>query len=163
MGMNNKKSNIIFDAYGIDITENENINEILDYSVVLSAIAKVLINYRKEADITQKDLAKKLNIRQSMISKLESGEYNPTLKMLLKISYKLEKNSELFLIIIENIRKTITKTKQYKELKRNLMFKNVKVINDYVYKYDEQYVFIDLSIKDKTNNDRYKYRCAVRS
>ena len=40
-------------------------------------------------NLSQKQLAKKLGISQSMVSKLESGEYNPTVEQLWKISKKL--------------------------------------------------------------------------
>jgi transcriptional regulator with XRE-family HTH domain len=36
-----------------------------------------------------KELSKKLNVSQSMVSKLESGEYNPTVEQLWKICDKL--------------------------------------------------------------------------
>ena len=64
-------------------------------------------------------------MKQSKISKLESGEYNATLKMLLKISYTLEKDSSLFLDIIENIKKVLIRKKQYNEINLN---------KDYIYK-----------------------------
>ena len=40
-------------------------------------------------NLSQKQLAKKLGISQSMVSKLESGEYNSTVEQLWKISKKL--------------------------------------------------------------------------
>ena len=45
--------------------------------------------------MTQKDLANKLNITQAMVSKLESGEYNPSIGFLFKISKKLDWKFEL--------------------------------------------------------------------
>lgn len=157
--MENNKINIVFDPYEMDIIEKAHINELMDYSVIISEIANALIKYRQSLQITQKQLAKELNMRQSMISKLESGDYNPTFKMLLKISYKLEKNSNFFLDVIENIRKRIEKTIQYKECKNALKYSDFKTNNR---KYSSNVVFIynDL-IQNKRecfNKDGYKYK-----
>lgn len=107
----------LFDPYSIEIEESSEVNEILNYSDILTEIARTLIDYRNKNKLTQEDLAKKLNMNQSMISKLESGRYNATFKMLLKISYTLEKNSHLFLKIIEDIRNVL----EYKEEYKNIM------------------------------------------
>lgn len=61
----------------------------LELEKLLIDIACKFINYRAQHNLTQKDLAKKLQITQAMISKLESGDYNPTVKMLYDISHKL--------------------------------------------------------------------------
>ena len=107
----------LFDPYSIEIEESSEVNEILNYSDILTEIARTLIDYRNKNNLTQEDLAKKLNMNQSMVSKLESGRYNATFKMLLKISYTLEKNSHLFLKIIEDIRNVL----EYKEEYKNIM------------------------------------------
>lgn len=165
-----KNNKIIYDLYEESIEESDNLQELLDYSDILIEIAKSLIEYRKKMGITQKELSKKIKIRQSMISKLESGEYNPTLKMLLKISYKLEKDSEFFLVIIENIRKKIESKKQYKELRKSVNYnnyKNVKILNKVVICSENKYTFIDiknsLSIKNNynENNNNYCYRISM--
>lgn len=56
---------------------------------ILVDIAVSLINYRVKNNLTQKDLAQKLGCTQAMVSKLESGEYNPTIEQLWKISSAL--------------------------------------------------------------------------
>jgi len=56
---------------------------------ILSEISLTLIKYRLKNNLTQKDLADKLELSQSMISKLESGDYNPSISQLWKISKKL--------------------------------------------------------------------------
>ena len=54
-------------------------------------IVKQLIRSRSELNLTQKELADKIGIKQSNISRLESGEYNPTLGFLKKVASGLGK------------------------------------------------------------------------
>lgn len=51
-----------------------------------------IIRARKEQNITQAELAKRIGTQKSNISRLESGNYNPTLDMLIKIARALGKN-----------------------------------------------------------------------
>lgn len=48
-----------------------------------------LISYRLKKGYSQAQLAKKLNTKQSAISRLESGNYNPSLEFLNKVSTAL--------------------------------------------------------------------------
>ena len=59
---------------------------------LLVDIASEFINYRVDHHLSQKELAEKLHISQSMVSKLESGEYNPTVRFLAEIAQKLSWN-----------------------------------------------------------------------
>lgn len=52
-------------------------------------ISKLIKEIRKNNNLTQKELADKLEITQAMVSKLESGEYNPSIGFLFKIASKL--------------------------------------------------------------------------
>lgn len=49
-----------------------------------------LINARLESNLTQKELAQKCGIKQSNISRLESGKSNPTIRFLEKIADSLD-------------------------------------------------------------------------
>ena len=54
-------------------------------------IIKQLIRERSTQNLTQKDLAERVGLKQSNISRLESGDYNPTLEFLQKIAKGLGK------------------------------------------------------------------------
>ena len=128
----------LFDPYSVDIQEDSKINEILDYTDILAEIAKELINYRKKNNLTQEQLANKLNVNQTMVSKLERGNYNATFKTLLRISYKLEENSDIFLETLQNIRKILIEKENYKNKKMNIVCKINMENSNYIFfmKYD---------------------------
>lgn len=54
------------------------------------SISKFLVDYRVDNEMTQKQLAEKLNVSQVMISKYENGDYNFTLKKICEISEFLD-------------------------------------------------------------------------
>ncbi len=57
----------------------------IEYNEILFIISKELVNYRDENKLKQEDLAKKLNVSQVMVSKMESGKYNYTIKTLVNL------------------------------------------------------------------------------
>lgn len=61
----------------------------LEFADLLVEISCQFIKYRLNNNLTQKDVADKLNISQAMVSKIESGDYNPTLDFLFKVAKKL--------------------------------------------------------------------------
>jgi predicted transcriptional regulator len=54
------------------------------------ALIRALIRKRLEAKLSQAELAKKVGTKQSAISRLESGNYNPTIGMLRKVAEALD-------------------------------------------------------------------------
>ena len=54
------------------------------------AIIRQIIRQRINLKMSQKELAKKLGTKQSAVSRLESGTYNPTLSFLKKLSKALD-------------------------------------------------------------------------
>jgi transcriptional regulator with XRE-family HTH domain len=54
-------------------------------------IIRQVIQSRTEQNITQKELADRIGIKQSNISRLESGNYNPSLEFLKKVASGLGK------------------------------------------------------------------------
>ena len=104
--------NNLFDANSIKIDQDtSSIDDILDYEQVLLCISRAITNYRINNNLTQEELAKKLNVNQVMISKLERGNYNPTIKMLYNISQKLTNSSSLFIDLLKDIITNLYKTK----------------------------------------------------
>lgn len=54
-------------------------------------IIEQLIKERSIQNLTQKELAERVGLKQSNISRLESGDYNPTIEFLQKIAKGLGK------------------------------------------------------------------------
>ncbi len=54
-------------------------------------IISQIINARKEQNMTQEELAKRVGTQKSNISRLESGNYNPSLDFLIKVARSLGK------------------------------------------------------------------------
>lgn len=54
------------------------------------ALVEMLIKKRLEKKLTQAQLAKKIGTKQSAISRLEQGSYNPSLQFLKKVSLALD-------------------------------------------------------------------------
>lgn len=53
------------------------------------ALIRSLIQKRIERGFTQEELARRIGTKQSAISRLESGEYNPTIGILRKVAKAL--------------------------------------------------------------------------
>lgn len=57
-----------------------------------------IIRARKELNLTQAELAKRVGTQKSNISRLESGNYNPSLDFLIKVSSALGKKVSIQLM-----------------------------------------------------------------
>ncbi|MHA1251769.1 MAG: helix-turn-helix domain-containing protein [Candidatus Helarchaeota archaeon] len=53
-------------------------------------LIKMIIRKRIEKGLTQKELARKIGTKQSAVSRLESGTYNPTISFLEKVAEALD-------------------------------------------------------------------------
>ncbi|MCD5414062.1 MAG: helix-turn-helix domain-containing protein [Clostridiales bacterium] len=97
--MNNKRNKLILEnAWNlVDELDGGELDDEFELDDILTDISFKLIDYRIENNLTQKQLASKLSVSQAMVSKLESGEYNPTVELLFKISKKLEWKFEIIL------------------------------------------------------------------
>ena len=54
-----------------------------------------IIKARKEQNMTQAELAKRVGTQKSNISRLESGNYNPSLDFLIKVTQSLGKELKI--------------------------------------------------------------------
>ena len=54
------------------------------------AVIEMVIKKRIERGLSQKELAQKIGTKQSAISRLESGDYNPSLSFLQKVGEALD-------------------------------------------------------------------------
>ena len=58
-------------------------------------IAEKVIQARIEAGLTQTELAQRIGTRQANISRLESGTYNPSIELLIKVAEATGKQLEV--------------------------------------------------------------------
>ena len=77
------------------LLQNPEVNAEYEKLKVLYDIKKEIIKLRIEQGLSQKDLATKVGTRQSAISRLESGEYNPSIEFLNKVAHALGKELEV--------------------------------------------------------------------
>lgn len=62
----------------------------------MTNLTNILKIYRESAGLTQKELAKKVNVRRETIVHLENNRYNPSLELALEIAH-------LFNVSVEDI------------------------------------------------------------
>lgn len=117
----------------IDELADEQTKERFELDDILYDISMKIFDYRISKGWTQKLLAEKLGIKQSMVSKLESGEYNPTVEQLCKISKKLGWNFELILKDKEEVETNVWENvnEEYNELESKGAKAQVSIEFDY--------------------------------
>lgn len=78
-----------FEEYFESLLKDESKAGIYLFYDLLAQIGGELIDYRLRNGLTQEDIAKKLGISQVRVSKIENGEWNPSLKTLAMYISKL--------------------------------------------------------------------------
>ena len=81
-----------FTSVKIQLLKNKEIKQKYDELGPEFLFIQSLIEKRLQKGMTQTDLAKKIGTKQSAISRLESGTYNPTLDFLKKVADALDMN-----------------------------------------------------------------------
>lgn len=103
---------------------------ISNYIQILGLISDEIKDYRAEFNLTQKDLAEVLDVNQAMVSKLEKGLYNPSIKFLTKLWNTLDTKS--YNVASSMINKISNIVKESYELKyNNSRYENVTMIRKY--------------------------------
>jgi len=95
--MNYKKLGIPFEEVKKRLLADRKVKDAYDEMAPIYEIIRQIIQARIEQNLTQADLAKKMDTRQSNISRLESGNYNPSLNFLRKVALSLGKNLHIFM------------------------------------------------------------------
>jgi predicted transcriptional regulator len=77
------------------INSNPEVVKELEKNAVEYQVVREIVKARKELNLTQAQLAQLVGTKQSNISRLESGEYNPTIEFLSKIAQAMGKNLDI--------------------------------------------------------------------
>lgn len=85
------KAGVPFDSIKSELMLDNEFKEEYDRLKPRYDVISQIIEARKENNMTQSDLAKKVGTQKSNISRLESGNYNPSLDMLIKVARCLGK------------------------------------------------------------------------
>jgi DNA-binding XRE family transcriptional regulator len=80
------------------ILKNEEVKNELKMNEAEYKIIEEIIMARKEKNLTQRDLAELIGTKQSNISRLESGNYNPSLDLLNRIAMAVGKELEVRMV-----------------------------------------------------------------
>ena len=80
------------------ILENKDVRKEYDLMEAEYKIIEEIIMARREKNLTQKGLAQLIGTKQSNISRLESGNYNPSLDFLQKIALAMDKKLEVRMV-----------------------------------------------------------------
>ena len=80
------------------ILENKEVQKEYELLEAEYKIIEEIITTRRERNLTQKGLAELIGTKQSNISRLESGNYNPSLGFLQKIAFAMGKKLEVRIV-----------------------------------------------------------------
>jgi transcriptional regulator with XRE-family HTH domain len=70
--------------------QDEEVKKVYDESGPEFELVRLIIEKRNEQGLTQEELARRIGTRQSAVSRLEKGDYNPTLSFLRKVARALD-------------------------------------------------------------------------
>ena len=86
------KAGVSFDSIKKDLMMDDEFRDEYKKLQPRYEIISKIVEARKEKKMTQSDLAKKVGTQKSNISRLESGNYNPSLDFLIKVANCLGKD-----------------------------------------------------------------------
>lgn len=82
---------MLFDEYKEQLLKDPEFKQAYDDLAPEYQIIRAMIAARQELQISQQDLSQRTGINQSHISRLENGNYNPSLKFLKRVAAGLGK------------------------------------------------------------------------
>ena len=85
------KASVSFETIKNELMKDEEFKSEYERLKPRYEIISQIINARKEQNMTQEELAKRVGTQKSNISRLESGNYNPSLDFLIKVARSLGK------------------------------------------------------------------------
>ena len=85
------KISVSFEAVKDELMQDEELRSEYEKLKPRYEIISQIIDERKLQNITQAELAKRVGTQKSNISRLESGNYNPSLDFLIKVARSLGK------------------------------------------------------------------------
>ena len=80
------KPGISFESVRTELMQDEEFKKEYERLQLRYEVISQLIDARKEQNLSQAELAKRVGTQKSNISRLESGNYNPTLDMLVRVA-----------------------------------------------------------------------------
>jgi DNA-binding XRE family transcriptional regulator len=80
------------------IAQNKEVQNELKNNEIEFKIIEGIISARQEKNLTQEKLAEMIGTKQSNISRLESGNYNPSVEFLSKIAHAFGKELEIRMV-----------------------------------------------------------------
>lgn len=89
------KTSVSIESIEKELFQDENFKEEYDKLQPRYDLISQIITARKENNMTQAELAKRVGTQKSNISRLESGTYNPSLDFLIKIARGLGKELKI--------------------------------------------------------------------
>ena len=89
------KASVSFDSIKEELMLNKEFEAEYERLHPRYEIIHQIINARKELNLTQSELAKRIGTQKSNISRLESGNYNPSLDFLIKVAHSLGKELKI--------------------------------------------------------------------
>ncbi len=98
--MNNLQSFLDEALKEVEFSDNTINEKVVDYNIQ-SEISALVMFYRTELNITQKELAEKSGVSQSNISKIENDSYCPSVAVLKRIADAMGKRLKIDFIDME--------------------------------------------------------------
>ena len=91
------KAGVDFTCIKTQMLSNNEVKKEYDKLKPRYELISQLIKVRSEKQLTQEELAKMMGTQKSNISRLESGNYNPSLDFIIKAAHSLGKELEIVL------------------------------------------------------------------